>query len=186
MGTIWVIGVGPTTFRRCPSGSAQHVPRGVRRSGARWTTCRISRQYRRSSTESSDSPCCPRLLRSRPDRAAGLTLGLLVLPIVVSIRAMKAIPDTIRQGAYALQHALADVRRQVLRHPGNRDRHDSRALARNRRGGAAGVDWWSDLHPPSTRKCLDSAFTVLPIQIFNWVSRPQEEFKVLAAAAISW
>ncbi len=31
---------------------------------------------------------------------------------------------------------------------------------------------------------LDSAFTVLPIQIFNWISRPQEEFKVLAAAAI--
>ena len=31
---------------------------------------------------------------------------------------------------------------------------------------------------------LDSAFTVLPIQIFNWISRPQEEFHVLAAAAI--
>jgi phosphate transport system permease protein len=29
-----------------------------------------------------------------------------------------------------------------------------------------------------------SRFTVLPIQIFNWISRPQEEFKVLAAAAI--
>ena len=31
---------------------------------------------------------------------------------------------------------------------------------------------------------VNSAFTVLPIQIFNWISRPQEEFKVLAAAAI--
>jgi phosphate transport system permease protein len=31
---------------------------------------------------------------------------------------------------------------------------------------------------------LDSSFTVLPIQIFNWISRPQEEFKILAAAAI--
>ena len=31
---------------------------------------------------------------------------------------------------------------------------------------------------------LDSPFTALPIQIFNWISRPQEEFKVLAAAAI--
>jgi phosphate transport system permease protein len=31
---------------------------------------------------------------------------------------------------------------------------------------------------------LDSAFTVLPIQIFNWISRPQSEFKVVAAAAI--
>jgi phosphate transport system permease protein len=29
-----------------------------------------------------------------------------------------------------------------------------------------------------------SPFTVLPIQIFNWISRPQEEFRVLAAAAI--
>jgi len=31
---------------------------------------------------------------------------------------------------------------------------------------------------------LNSQFTVLPIQIFNWISRPQEEFRVLAAAAI--
>jgi phosphate transport system permease protein len=30
---------------------------------------------------------------------------------------------------------------------------------------------------------LDSSFTALPIQIFNWVSRPQEEFRTLAAAA---
>ena len=31
---------------------------------------------------------------------------------------------------------------------------------------------------------LDSAFTALPIQIFNWTDQPQEEFKLLAAAAI--
>ena len=31
---------------------------------------------------------------------------------------------------------------------------------------------------------LTSQFTALPVQIFNWISRPQEEFKVLAAAAI--
>jgi phosphate transport system permease protein len=31
---------------------------------------------------------------------------------------------------------------------------------------------------------LNSPFTVLPIQIFGWTTRPQEDFKVLAAAAI--
>jgi phosphate transport system permease protein len=31
---------------------------------------------------------------------------------------------------------------------------------------------------------LDSAYTALPLQIFEWLSRPQPEFKVLAAAAI--
>ena len=37
---------------------------------------------------------------------------------------------------------------------------------------------------PFTPKGIMDEFTVLPIQIFNWVSRPQHEFSINAAAAI--
>lgn len=120
--------------------------------------------------------------------AAGLTLGLLVLPIVIisTREAIKAVPDTIRQGAYALGATRwQTVRRQVLPAaiPGIAT---GTILALSRAIGEAaplvliGGLTFITFNPEG----LDSAFTVLPIQIFNWVSRPQEEFKVLAAAAI--
>jgi phosphate transport system permease protein len=120
--------------------------------------------------------------------AAGLTLGLLVLPIVIisSREAIKSVPDTIRQGAYALGATRwQTVRRQVLPAaiPGIAT---GTILALSRAIGEAaplvliGGLTFITFNPEG----LDSQFTVLPIQIFNWISRPQEEFKVLAAAAI--
>lgn len=120
--------------------------------------------------------------------AAGLTLGLLVLPIIIisSREAIKSVPDTIRQGAYALGATRwQTVRRQVLPAaiPGIAT---GTILALSRAIGEAaplvliGGLTFITFNPEG----LDSAFTVLPIQIFNWISRPQEEFKVLAAAAI--
>ncbi len=120
--------------------------------------------------------------------AAGLTLGLLVLPIVIisSREAIKAVPDTIRQGAYALGATRwQTVRRQVLPAsiPGIAT---GTILALSRAIGEAapliliGGLTFITFNPES----VNSNFTVLPIQIFNWVSRPQDEFRVLAAAAI--
>lgn len=120
--------------------------------------------------------------------AAGLTLALLVLPIVIiaSREAIKAVPNSIRQGAYALGATRwQTVRRQVLPAaiPGIAT---GTILALSRAIGEAaplvliGGLTFITFNPEG----LDSAFTVLPIQIFNWISRPQEEFKVLAAAAI--
>jgi phosphate transport system permease protein len=120
--------------------------------------------------------------------AAGLTLALLVLPIIIisSREAIRAVPNSIRQGAMALGATKwQTVYRQVLPAavPGMAT---GTILALSRAIGEAaplillGGLTFITFNPEG----LDSAFTVLPIQIFNWISRPQEEFKVLAAAAI--
>ncbi|MDQ4097554.1 MAG: ABC transporter permease subunit, partial [Actinomycetota bacterium] len=120
--------------------------------------------------------------------AAALTLSLLVLPIVAiaSREAIRAVPQSIRQGALALGATpLQAVRTQVLPAavPGIAT---GSILALSRAIGEAaplllvGGLTFITFNPEG----LDSAFTVLPIQIFNWISRPQSEFKVVAAAAI--
>ena len=120
--------------------------------------------------------------------AAALTLSLLVLPIVIiaSREAIRAVPSSIRQGSYALGATQwQTIRRQVLPAaiPGIAT---GSILALSRAIGEAaplvllGGLTFITFNPEG----LDSAFTVLPIQIFNWISRPQDEFRVLAAAAI--
>lgn len=120
--------------------------------------------------------------------AAALTLSLLVLPIVIiaSRQAIRAVPNSIRLGSLALGATQwQTIRRQVLPAavPGIAT---GSILALSRAIGEAaplillGGLTFITFNPDG----LDSAFTVLPIQIFNWISRPQEEFRVLAAAAI--
>ena len=120
--------------------------------------------------------------------AGGLTLSLLVLPIVIiaSREAIRAVPPSIREGSLALGATkLQTIGRQILPAaiPGIAT---GSILALSRAIGEAaplvllGALTFITFNPDG----LDSAFTALPIQIFNWISRPQEEFKVLAAAAI--
>jgi phosphate transport system permease protein len=120
--------------------------------------------------------------------AAALTLALLVLPIVIisSREAIRAVPDSIRNGALALGATRwQTIWRQVLPAaiPGMAT---GSILALSRAIGEAaplvllGGLTFITFNPEG----LDSAFTVLPIQIFNWIQRPQDEFRVLAAAAI--
>lgn len=120
--------------------------------------------------------------------AAALTLSLLVLPIVViaSREAIRAVPNSLRLGALALGATpLQTVRTQVLPSaiPGIAT---GSILALSRAIGEAaplllvGGITFITFSPTG----LDSKFTALPIQIFNWISRPQDEFKVVAAAAI--
>ena len=120
--------------------------------------------------------------------AAALTLTLLVLPIVIiaSREAIRAVPNSIRLGSLALGATeWQTVRRQVLPAaiPGIAT---GSILALSRAIGEAaplllvGGITFITFNPDGP----GSAFTALPIQIFNWITRPQEEFKVLAAAAI--
>ena len=120
--------------------------------------------------------------------AGGLTLALLVLPIVIisSREAIRAVPPSIREGSLALGATrLQTIRRQVLPAaiPGIAT---GAILSLSRAIGEAaplvllGAVTFVAFNPTG----LDSQFTALPIQIFNWISRPQEDFKVLAAAAI--
>jgi len=120
--------------------------------------------------------------------AAAVILSLLVLPtvIIASREALRAVPQSIRDGALALGATqLQTVSRQVLPAavPGIAT---GVILALSRAIGEAapllmvGALTFLTFNPSG----LDSAFTVLPVQIFNWVSRPQAEFHVLAAATI--
>jgi len=119
---------------------------------------------------------------------AGLTLSLLVLPVVIiaSREAIRAVPSSILDGALALGATpWQGVSRQVLPAaiPGIAT---GSILAVSRAIGEAapllllGALQFITFNPTG----LGSSFTALPIQIFNWISRPQEGFHVAAAAAI--
>ena len=118
----------------------------------------------------------------------GLTLSFLVLPVVIiaSREAIRAVPSSILDGALALGATQWQaVSRQVLPAaiPGIAT---GSILAVSRAIGEAapllllGALQFITFNPTG----LDSSFTALPIQIFNWISRPQEGFHIAAAAAI--
>ncbi len=120
--------------------------------------------------------------------AGALTLTLLVLPllIVAGREAIRAVPDSYRQGSLA----LGATRWQTVRHvvlpsalPGILT---GTILAMSRAIGEAApviaiaalvFVTFTPVHP-------FERFTVLPIQIFNWVSRPQADWQHVTAAAI--
>ncbi len=117
-----------------------------------------------------------------------LTMALLILPIViVSAReAIRAVPDDIRLAALALGATRWQVvRDHVLPYamPGvltGMILATSRAIGETAPLITIGALTYVAFLPDSVR----SQFTVLPIQIFNWVSRPQAGFHVNAAAGI--
>lgn len=118
--------------------------------------------------------------------AAGFTLALLILPVIIiaSQEAIRAVPSTIRLGAYALGATRWEmIRFHVLpiALPGILT---GTILALSRAIGEAApliVVGALAFVPLPPRGPLDE-FTVIPIQIFNWVSRPQREFQEIAAA----
>ena len=120
--------------------------------------------------------------------AGGLTLSLLVLPIVIisSREALRQIPNSIREGALALGATKWQmVRMQVLplAMPGIMTGcilAFSRAVGETAPLVTLGALTYVAFLPDS----LLSPFTALPIQAFNWISRPQEAFHANAAAAI--
>ncbi|MEX2646068.1 MAG: phosphate ABC transporter permease PstA [Gaiellaceae bacterium] len=119
--------------------------------------------------------------------AGAMILTLLVLPVVIiaSREAIRAVPGSIKQGAFALGATKWQVVwRQVLpaAAPGMAT---GSILALSRAiGETAPLLLVGALTYVAFNPSLLDQFTVLPIQIFQWTSRPQEEFKVLAAAAI--
>jgi phosphate transport system permease protein len=120
--------------------------------------------------------------------AGGFTLGLLVLPIVIvaASEAVRAVPPSFREGSYA----LGATRWQVIWHmvipqafPGILTGvilAVSRAIGETAPLIAMGALTFVPFTPDSPL----SRFTVLPIQIFNWTSRPQTGFQEAAAAGI--
>jgi phosphate transport system permease protein len=120
--------------------------------------------------------------------AGSLTLGLLVLPVVIisSREAIRAVPSSIREGAIALGATKwQTIWRQVLPAsvPGVATGVIlalSRAIGETAPLILVGVGTYVAFAPNG----LSSGYTALPLQIFNWISQPQAEFKLLAAGAI--
>ena len=120
--------------------------------------------------------------------AGAMTMALLVMPIVIlaSREAIRAVPDTYRQAGYALGAEKWQVLKGIVLPQALPGILTGTILAMSRAlGEAAPIIAISALvyltfvpaHP------LEQ-FTVLPIQIFNWTSRPQDEFRGIAAAGI--
>lgn len=130
----------------------------------------------------------------------GLTLGLLILPmVVISTReSIRAIPNSIREASYALGATKwQTIRDHVLPYSMGGILTGmiialSRAIGETAPIITVGALTFIAFLPSSpissafpfiSFKWLFDPFTAMPIQIFNWVSRPQKEFHINAAAA---
>lgn len=119
---------------------------------------------------------------------AGLTMSLLVLPVIVisSREALRAVPESIRQGGLALGATRWQVvSRQVLpaAAPGILTGcilATSRAIGETAPLLLIGAVTFARFLPTG----LDSRYTAMPVQIFSWIGLPQKGFHELAAAGI--
>lgn len=120
--------------------------------------------------------------------AGSLTMGLLVLPIIIinTREALRAVPSSQREAAYALGATRSQVVWNVVLPSALPGILTGTILALSRAIGETaplitiGALTFIAFLPTSAF----DPFTVLPIQIFNWVSRPQKEFHALAASGI--
>jgi len=120
--------------------------------------------------------------------AGAATLALLALPVVIlsTREALRTVPSSIREGSYALGATKwQTIWNQVLPMalPGVLT---GLILALSRAIGETAplITIGALTYIPFAPDSVWSKFTVLPIQVFNWVSRPQAEFKTNAAAGI--
>jgi len=120
--------------------------------------------------------------------AGAATLALLALPVVIlsTREALRTVPNSIREGSYALGATKwQTIWNQVLPMalPGVLT---GLILALSRAVGETAplITIGALTYIPFAPDGIWSKFTVLPIQIFNWVSRPQPEFQANAAAGI--
>lgn len=120
--------------------------------------------------------------------SAGLTLGLLILPLIIinAREAVRAVPASLRQAAYGLgatqwqtiwSHVLPNALPGIMT---GTILAISRAIGETAPLVVIGASTFIVMDPDSPF----SKFTTLPIQIYQWTSRPQAEFRHIAAAAI--
>jgi phosphate transport system permease protein len=131
---------------------------------------------------------------------AGLTLAMLILPMVIiaTREAIRAVPPQIREAAYALGATKWQTVRDHVVPYSMGGILTGMILALSRAVGETAPlitvgalsfiaflphSPFSSEFPFVSIEWLFDPFTVMPIQMFNWVSRPQEEFHVNAAAA---
>jgi phosphate transport system permease protein len=117
-----------------------------------------------------------------------LTLALLVLPIiVVSTReSIKAIPNSLREGSYALGASKWQTIYRIILPSAAGNILTGVILALSRAVGEAAplIVAGALVYVPFAPTSPMDNYSVLPIQIFNWISRPQKVFETNAAAGI--
>ena len=120
--------------------------------------------------------------------AAGLTMTMLILPVVIiaSIEALKAVPDAQREGAYALGATRWQMVSRSVFPAAAPGIMTGLILAMARAIGEAapllliGASVFVTFLPNP----LEGSYTVLPIQVLQWSTRPQADFQGISAAAI--
>jgi phosphate transport system permease protein len=130
----------------------------------------------------------PTTANGRTILSAGLTLGLLILPLIIinAQEAIRAVPNSLRQAGMGLgatkwqttwHHVLPSAISGILT---GTILAISRAIGETAPLVVIGASTFIQFDPDGPF----SKFTTLPIQIFQWTSRPQDEFRNIAAAAI--
>ena len=130
----------------------------------------------------------PLTAKGRTILSAGLTLALLILPLIIinAQEAIRSVPNSLRQASYGLgatkwqtiwHHVLPNAIPGILT---GAILAISRAIGETAPLVVIGAATYITFDPDGPF----SKFTTLPIQIYQWVSRPQGEFRNIAAAAI--
>jgi len=130
----------------------------------------------------------PTTANGRTIISAGLTLALLILPLVIinSQEAIRAVPNSLRQASFGLgatkwqtiwSHVLPNALPGILT---GTILAVSRAFGETAPLVVVGAATFITVDPSG----VFSKFTTLPIQIYQWTARPQDEFRNIAAAAI--
>jgi phosphate transport system permease protein len=120
--------------------------------------------------------------------SAGMTLALLVLPLLIinGQEAIRSVPNSLRQASYGLgatkwqtvwHHVLPNAIPGILT---GTILSVSRAIGETAPLVVIGASTFISFDPSN----IFSKFTTLPIQIYQWTARPQDEFRNIAAAAI--
>jgi phosphate transport system permease protein len=120
--------------------------------------------------------------------AGSFTLALLILPIIIvaTREAIKAVPSSLREASYALGASKWQTVKSTVIPSASSGIITGIIIAISRAIGEAAplIVVGALAYVPFVPDSPTSEFTVLPIQIFNWVSRPQAEFLVNASAGI--
>lgn len=130
----------------------------------------------------------PTTANGRTIVSAGLTLGLLILPLIIinAREAVRAVPASLRQASYGLgatkwqtiwSHVLPNALPGIMT---GTILAISRAIGETAPLVVIGASTFIVVDPDG----VFSKFTTLPIQIYQWTARPQAEFRNIAAAAI--
>jgi phosphate transport system permease protein len=130
----------------------------------------------------------PTTANGRTILSAGLTLGLLILPLIIinAREAIRAVPNSLRRASFGLgatrwqtvwSHVLPSAIPGILT---GTILAISRAIGETAPLVVVGASTFVTFDPDGPF----SKFTTLPIQIYQWTARPQAEFRNIAAAAI--